>query len=345
MVEENSSNTEFYTAQKLVNLDQIHVDSNNLRLNHLPPMNEEQIEEYLYSKEDGRIEMNQIIANKGKFFQIYAVEKDSKFISKEGNRTVVCFKKIKKEIENGKLENPFPKDFFNKIPITVLHGDPRTILEFLGTIHVNGKKDWIIADRASLVYILHEEHRLSLDNIADRLGLPKRKVEILYSAFNATQRYGKKFRSEGTSHIHKYTDFHEVFSSPVLKKWVKEDDANLDYIFDLIHDNKIHDHVQVRTLAKIIDAPNPSRALALAVLDEENSDMDEAGKFLKKQPVSGKWLEITKTIKILQEFTYKEIEMAVNDSTKIQTLSELISVAQELQQTIIKLQSKRVVTQ
>lgn len=90
----------------------------------------------------------------------------------------------------------------------------------------------------------------------------------------------------------------ELYQSRVLKNWLGEDPANLDYFIDLVRNNKLEaTYKGPRKFAKIIATANPLRAKSLAELDEENGDIEKAYAVITDYEIrsSGIWTDIKKS--------------------------------------------------
>lgn len=152
----------------------------------------------------------------------------------------------------------------------------------------------------------------------------------------------KKYGTNG-SHIRKYSYFAELVKNKYLKQWLKDDPANLDYFIDLVGDNKLNYHKNVRKLAKIVKSANPMRAQAFDILNQKNGDIEKAIKVLDTNN-GGNWREIFNALSMLRKFPYEALKEAVNDIGKKQSLVQLIVSATGLQKTIEDMQKKGIVS-
>ena len=88
----------------------------------------------------------------------------------------------------------------------------------------------------------------------------------------------------------------------------------------------------MRHLAKIIAAPNPIRTKVLAVLDQENGDIEKAIEVLQDKKLSSKgvWESIKKILKSLDDASYEEFAMAIKDHSKQELLEQVIEKASSM---------------
>ena len=334
-----------YEDEKLVALKDLRLDPHNVRFRHITkPMKENEMEEWLYEEEDVRVLIKQLLRD-GRVQQPIYVKEDGEghYIVKEGNRRTVALRKISLDIIQGKIKG-FEKGHFDVVPVMILKGSDHDINVFLGQIHVSGPKEWKAVNKASAIYTLMEQYGDTLESVAEELGMTKGKVQNYYKAFQATEKYGKRYPAD-KNYVPKFSYFAELYQSKVLKSWTEEDPSRLDYFIDLVGQNKLLvTYRGVRNLAKIVAAPNPTKTKALTTLDADDGNVEKAMAILNDNPTSSKgvWATIDKVLKSLKQASYQEFVLAINDNTKQQLLTEVIDAASSMKEHIAELQKKEV---
>lgn len=331
--------------EKFVALKDLRLDTTNVRFRHITkPMKEKEMEEWLYAEEDVRVLIKQLLRDRRVHQPIYVQEDgEGHYIVKEGNRRTVALKKISRDILQGKIKG-FEKGHFDVVPVMILNGTEHEINVFLGQMHVSGPKEWKAVNKASAIYTLMEQYGDTLESVAEELGMTKGKVQNYYKAFQATERYGKRFPSD-KNYVPKFSYFAELYQSRVLKNWLEEDPGRLDYFIELVGQNKLLvTYKGVRNLAKIVAVPNPIKTKAFAALDAEDGNVEKAMAVLNENPslTKGVWSTIDKVLKSLKQASYQEFVLAIHDSTKQQMLNEVIAAASNMKENIRELQKNEV---
>ena len=334
-----------YEDEKFVALKDLRLDPKNVRFRHIAkPMKEKEMEEWLYAEEDVRVLIKQLLRD-GRIQQPIYVKEDSEghYIVKEGNRRTVALRKISFEIIQGKIKG-FEKGHFDVVPVLILKGSDHDINIFLGQIHVSGPKEWKAVNKASVIYTLMEQYGDTLESVAEELGMTKGKVQNYYKAFQATEKYGKRYPAD-KNYVPKFSYFAELYQSKVLKNWLEEDPTQLDYFIELVGENKLLvTYKGVRNLAKIVASPNPIKTKSFSALDAEDGDVEKAMAVLNENPSlkKGVWSTIDKVLKSLKQASYQEFVLAIHDSAKQQMLNEVIAAATNMKENIKELQKNEV---
>lgn len=328
--------------RKIVALKDLRLDPKNVRFRHMTSLlTEKQMEDWLYEEEDVKLLIKQILRD-GRIQQpIYVVnDEQGKHIVKEGNRRTVALRKISRDLLQGKIKD-FEKDHFDFVPVYIMAGTEHQIQVFLGQIHVSGPKAWDAVNKASVIYDLIEKEGDTIESVAEELGMTKGKVSNYYKAFQATERYGKRFPHD-KNYVPKFSYFMELYQSQVLKTWLQEDPENLDYFIDLVEKNKLKvTYKGVRQLAKIIASTNLVRSQALAILNKEDGDIEKAFSEINenKDAEKGIWSNVEKLHKSLLEAKYDDFSLAIQDETKLDLLEHLIDYATDMRKNILKLRN------
>ncbi len=332
-----------YEEEKLVALKDLRLDPQNVRFRQITtPMKEKDMEEWLYGEEDVRLTIKQLQRDGCVQQPIYVKEDgEGHYIVKDGNRRTVALRKLSRDILQGKIKG-FEKGHFDVIPVMILKGSDHDINIFLGQIHTSGPKEWKAMNKASVIYTLMEQYGDTLESVAEELGMTRGKVQNYYKAFQATEKYGKRYPSD-KNYVPKFSYFAELYQSKVLKNWVVEDPSRLDYFIDLVGQNKLLvTYRGVRNLAKILAAPNPTKTKAMSALESEDGNVDKAMAILNENqsPTKGVWTTIDKVLKSLKQASYQEFVLAIHDTAKQQLLNDIIDAASNMKENIKELQKK-----
>ena len=334
-----------YENEKLVALKDLHLDPQNVRFRQITtPMKEKDMEEWLFAEEDVRLLIKQLLRDRCVQQPIYVKEDgEGHYIVKEGNRRTVALRKISRDILQGKIKG-LEKGHFDLVPVMILKGSDHNINVFLGQIHTSGPKEWKALNKASVVYTLIEQYGDSLESVAEELGMTKGKVQNYFKAFQATEKYGKRY-TEDKNPVPKFSYFMELYQSKILKKWIEEDPSRLDDFTDLVGQNKLLvTYRGVRNLAKIVAAPNPTKTKAMLALDAEDGTIEKAMAVLNETQFSSKgvWATLDKVLKSLKQASYQEFILAINDNSKQQLLNDVIDTTTTMKENIRELQKKEV---
>jgi len=334
-----------YEEEKLVALKDLRLDPKNVRFRQITkPMTEKEMEDWLYGEEDVRSLIKQIQRDRCIQQPIYVKEDgEGHYTVKEGNRRTVALRKISRDILQGKVKG-FEKGHFDLVPVMILKGSDHDINVFLGQIHTSGPKEWKALNKASVVYTLMEQYGDTLESVAEELGMPRGKTQNYYKAFEATEKYGKRYPGDKNP-IPKFSYFAELYQSKVLKSWMEEDPSRLDYFIDLVGQNKLLvTYRGVRNLAKVVASPNPTKTKAMIALDAEDGTIEKAMAVLNENPSlsKGVWATIDKVLKSLNQASYQEFVLAIHDTAKQQLLNDVIDAASNMKENIKELQKKEV---
>src|SRR5437870_7055799 len=123
-------------------LEQLRLDPMNVRFKHLAKeLPETEIERYIWEEEDAKTLYKQIKSSGGLTeapVVLRAAEKQ--FLVKEGNRRIVCLRRLSKEAHDGKLAkegNKYSKEHFDQVQCIVLPPDlsQKDLDSLIGTRH------------------------------------------------------------------------------------------------------------------------------------------------------------------------------------------------------------------
>src|SRR2546428_6273079 len=179
-----------------VPLSKLKLDPYNVRFRHHPvkSLSDTEIAAIIWKEPDTKDLYREINTSRG-LMEAPIVNSDS--IVMEGNRRIVCLRKLSEKAHGGEQPGT-PEDYWDIVEVNVLPRDTpaKDIALMLGRFHVSGKKEWRALNQAAHIAELHNKHGLSQDDIHDFLSMSKPTVGRMIKAFDATTEYGKKFSSD-----------------------------------------------------------------------------------------------------------------------------------------------------
>lgn len=151
---------------------------------------------------------------------------DGDYVVVEGNRRVAALKHLQSEydlksIDLGKLDAAV----FKKVPV-VLYQDPDEVhhLTLMALKHISGNKKWGEWNQAKLLEQLFVEHKLTEDDICNKVGIRKAELRrslralALANQYQASD-YGDQFNES------MFPIFREAARNTALKEWISWDDV------------------------------------------------------------------------------------------------------------------------
>lgn len=314
---------EFQNAENVTNaptkevlLKDIKLDPNNVRYLHIPKrLSDKEIEENIWNEAD-TLELYKQILSAGELYEKPVLNSELTVI--EGNRRIVCLRKLKEKANEGELPG-ISKVHFDKVNCIVL--PKKTTLQetgiYLATIHVNGKKPWNAFNKAKHIFNLHESCGLSYDDLAKTIGMGKATIMRAVEVYNATEKYGKKYNTD-KEWFRKFTYFDELHKRKDLKEF-RKDNKNLENFENWVFHKKLDDVREVRKLALLLQDKE--------AMDElEKRDFNAAMSVIGLKDPSINSLEfkrIKETIDVIRNLPRKELSKTINDPSRLALLHSL----------------------
>ena len=307
-----------------VPLKKLNLDQGNVRFHQLNrKLTEEEAEAVIWKEADTKALLGEIRASGGLSEYPFV---DSNYVVREGNRRLVCHRKLSEMAHAGKVEE-FPKDHWDTVRCYVLAPDTpeRDIAILLNRFHVSGKKEWRALNQAAHIWKLSEEHGLTQDAIRTLFSLSKVTVGRMIKAYQTTTDYGKRFQKKDPEWIGKYSYFVEVYKKAKLQDWV-DHEGNMDRLMDWIATGKIPTGMDVRYLPDVIENPE-----AIAALDDVG--IEAARQVLSKTDPSvdsSFYGRVLATIAALNEVPRDDLLAAATDEVRRQALVRLRDTTNEV---------------
>jgi hypothetical protein len=282
-----------------VPIRQLRLSPTNPRIRHkLPTSEESEIEEWLWREEGTRALYNEIRYSGG------LSEKpiiDSNLFVIEGNRRIVCLRRLDDQVKNGELPE-YPENTFEKVQSLMLPAEvhPKDVDLLVARVHVSGKSEWSTLNQAEQIFDMMSKHNMQANEVANALSISPQRISVMSEAFRATLEYGSRFPDEEGKWIHKFSYFYELFRRRQLRDWALEG-KNLAQFMELVSGEKpkLWLGSQVRDLGVIINDQKAFGILlsggferAFEVAKARQSKIDRHAKILEE--ASEALLELTR---------------------------------------------------
>lgn len=313
-------------------LDQLQLDSNNVRFRHLGQMvNDQNAEEILWKDADTKTLFQEILVAGGLSEPIYARRQENGvYMVKEGNRRVVCLRRAASLAAEGSLNGFKPADF-SMVPAFVLDDqvtpEEEAILEARWHVMGAGKKQWPAFNQSAHIWAMHHRLGMPVATISEALGMSKPTIYKRLRSYSAMVEYQAQ---TGDKDIRRFSFFDEAYKSRDVTKWLSEDPDHLHNLIDWIKEGKF-DRTGARDLREfkpILDDPG-----AKAIFAKKGFDAAYLALRTSKPEVTSETFMIVKqATEVLQAIPLYELEATGSDQHR-QTL--LLSLRNEID-TILK---------
>ena len=230
------------------NVTDLHFDIKNPRFRHLGRIEtEDDVERFLWKEPSTRTLFREIESTQGLSTPLLV---DDQGVVREGNRRLVCLKRLIGKIKVGESDVPMYK--VDRIPCYILpKGTPEDdIALYLALEHVTGKKEWRPVNQAGQVYDLHRIYNLPFSRISDILGRTQASIRSMEKAYSATLEYHLLFPDDN-NWMSKYSYFFEAHRHRQTTEWLTIE-GNLERLAEWIHSGKISKGAEIRNLQLII---------------------------------------------------------------------------------------------
>lgn len=295
------------------------LDLNNPRLIHLKLNSQKEAEEEIWKERDIKVLYDSIIKSAGLSEPIFSWKNG---VIIEGNRRIVCLRKIKEKYE--KDGNIFPSEKFKKIPTYIVPDKtPQIQIDILlARFHVSGKKQWKSINQAEHIFNLKEKHKLNFKEIQEYIGMSKGSIHQKYWAFLQTKKFLDNFPKESLS---KYSFFEEAYKKKNIKEFVEKKEPETFYSW--IKNGKFDSTgaKDVRYLSLIFEKPE------LMKIFEEDGIKKAYYEYQKKYEISDDSFKlVSDLIPLFKNIPEEEVKELSKDNSKILKLKKLKKVVDDL---------------
>ncbi len=304
-------------------LKKLKLDPTNVRFHHFTDrLTDTQIEEEIWKESDTRDLFREILNSRGLSEPPIV---DSNFVVMEGNRRLVCLRKLTERVHNGEYPQ-IPENTFDSVTCYVLPKDTpqKDIAILLGRLHVSGKKEWKALNQAAHIYELFNKHGASQADITNLMSMSKTTVAHMIKAFQLTTDYGKRY-PEDTTWVYKFSYFHEMVKKKSLDAWL-EKNGNTERFMDWLAKGKLSRGMDVRRLPEIIKTQDAIQAI-------DTGGFDAALKVLSKSDpaIDNKfYAHVKDMVERLNDIPREELVEAGSDHVKLGQLQKLRDTVDEV---------------
>lgn len=314
-----------------IDLSALTLDSNNVRFrDRKRALDDEELEESIWSEVATRNLMREILASKG-LSEMPIV--DSRLTVREGNRRVVCLRRLSKLAHERRLVGVEQPDF-DKLLVIVLRpdSDERNIALYLARVHVGGKRQWMAVNKAAHVYELHTRDNMSFDDIWHFLSINRSTAERMINAYRDTLAFREKYPDE-VGWAGKYSYFDEIYKRRDLREWV-ERHGNRHRLMDWIYRERIRTGIDIRKLPLIL-----KDKYAMKILSKSNAD--RAFAYLAKKDPSLRdnlYRNMSEVVRAIHRLSGKQLILAARDPNRRRMIQDLSETVVRLSANIQRLQ-------
>jgi hypothetical protein len=234
---------------KYIPVIDLKLDSNNVRFRHISPnLSDMEMEELIW-KDITTLSLYKDIQNTSGIIEPLYVDVNNVVI--EGNRRLVCLRKLARNIRND-VTRTLSVKLVDPVPCRVIPNDLSTSdkYEFLARIHIGGKKQWRALDQASHLHELCNMYGKSLDLLSEITNLTKKTISDSLRAYEITSEYHKRHSEDG-EWVSKYSYFFELIKKPGVEKWIRNK-TNLRMVMRWIADKQISRGDEIRRIPRLI---------------------------------------------------------------------------------------------
>lgn len=233
---------------RLISVSRLRLDPNNVRLKHLGrDLADEELQDMIWNEPATRTLLREIEFSQGLSNPLVV---DQRHIVREGNRRLVCLRKLAARIRDGESEIPLWK--IEKVQCIVLPKETteQQIALFLTLEHVTGKKEWRALNKAAQVHALSHTYGLHFEEIEKAVGRSAKAMCTMDAAYSTTLDYHRSYPDDA-NWLSKYSFFYELFRKPDLSKWAGTG-SNLSRFMKWIATGKIKKGAEVRNLPLMV---------------------------------------------------------------------------------------------
>lgn len=308
--------------QRRIPLEDIRLDSNNVRFRHLGRLvTDTEAEAILWRETDSKALYQEILAAGGLSEPIFVRREGGKYIVKEGNRRVTCLRHGKKEASAGRLQGLSVADF-DSVPAFILDDavtpEEEAILEARWHVMGAGKKQWPAFNQSAHIWAMHHSLGMPVAKISDVLGMSRPTVNKRLKAYEAMVEYQDQTSDDD---LKKFSFFDEAYKSADVVKWLDADPSHMDDLIEWVHADKFN-RTGAKDMRDLMDVLNdrPARqtfeakdfSAAYTVFTKANPEVD-----------SVTFRTVREAIDALEAIPRNEIAQVRSDRHRQEMLAEL----------------------
>jgi hypothetical protein len=312
----------------------LRLDSSNVRFrDRKRALEDRELEEAIWGEAATKNLMREILASRG-LSEMPIV--DSRMVVREGNRRIVCLRRLSKLANEKRLVGVQPNTF-DKLLAIVLRPeiDERDIALYLARVHVGGKRQWMAVNKAAHVFELHTRDDMSFDQIWQFLSINRSTAERMINAYRDTIAYREKYPDE-PGWASKYSYFDEIYKRSDLRGWI-ERNANRRRLMEWIYRERIRTGLDIRKLPLIL-----ADKYATKLLDRAGAEKAYAY-LAKKDPrlTDDFYRRMSEVIKTIQRIDGRQLLLAARDTNRARLIRSLSESSLRLTNAIERIQKSR----
>lgn len=323
---------------RMIPIDQLKFDINNIRLSHIATKNSALIEQKLNEIGDLESLKNDIIGAKTVFEPLII---NSEYTVIEGNRRLAACRLILKEEKDNPIE--FQRDNFGldtsrflKLKCKVLPKDiPLDAISiYLISTHMRTKKPWQLFNRALYLSKLYRNYKWSYDKISAQGFMSKATAMKTIKCYDLTMDYKNKYSKKDDGWSRKYIYFWKLLTIRNLEEF-RNNDLNIEKFSKWILEKKFKNHTYIKYLADIKSNDKAYEIFQKTIESDNESGLscENALNVLSKNDpaITNKTFKVIKNAIIaIQNFTRVDIRHISKDNQKIQYLLDLENEIKQL---------------
>ncbi|HEY2497465.1 MAG TPA: hypothetical protein VGK24_10375 [Candidatus Angelobacter sp.] len=303
-----------------VPLKTLKLDSRNVRFCHIDKvLKDKDMEKLIRDEPETKNLMKAVIASGGLSTRPVVTQQG---IVKEGNRRIVCLRKILDLIDEGELPE-LKREDFEEIECEVLPEEitQREVDIYLGRVHVSGVKEWDAINQAQHIWTLYHESDLSIDDIRDYLGLGKGTILQKLRALEWTSEFIKEYPDKAG--IRNFSFFEELYKKKSLREWIDNDPSGLKLFFKWVAGEKF-DETGAKDVRRLPDIMAHKEAWKLFQAAGGKFSTALRKVYEGRPELTSSTFEAVKTAnEALKNIGLEEYKSIPRDSARLEMLSEL----------------------
>jgi hypothetical protein len=310
-----------------VELSSLKLDSNNVRFrDRRRALDDKEIEEVIWSEWTTKNLLKEILASRG-LSEMPIV--DSRLIVREGNRRIVCLRRLSRLASKGKLAG-IQNDIFNRVRCVVLKPSTseKDLAIYLARVHVSGKRQWLAVNKAAHVFELHTREGMAYEEIQRFLSLSRATIERMILGFRDTLAYREEY-ADDTGWATKYSYFDEIYKREILRHWIQRK-RNRYRLMDWIYKGRIRTGFDIRKLPAILQDRYATRML-------DKFDVEKAFSVLTKKDPSltdGFYARVSDLIVGIRTLDKGGLILAANDPSRRRLIHKLFENSTKLEENV-----------
>ena len=168
-------------------------------------------------------------------------------------------------------------------------------------------------------------------SVADHLGTQKGTIEKLFKAYQMTMEFCQRY---GGQYMHSFSYWDEYFKKKLLQDEAQNDPNFKDFVMDLVHNDKITEHMQMRKLAEFYDTKNIKELRDKAIKELNKNGIQSAYEVFVNYSDKGSLELIKKAQKLIEDIKVSALQKTTYQADIPSAIEELIKSARDVKKTL-----------